>query len=209
MILVDKHYAPIRRTSQQNTCADLQQRVPVRFLPIAINHSNRIISAIRPHITSDDALTGGHIYVGRDEAADFGVVVAGGEIVEAGFGIVVITAITERVVRAKCSCQGAGGGYQLAPRIVDIFYHTHAAFVHKAHYIILAVSQIIVLRAVVVHGYRLAVGIVAEQQRFSRRYLRHEQTAVVAERCGHSVYCLARAYALFVIGVACGQTVAG
>ena len=72
---------------------------------------------------------------------DFGVVVAGGEIVEAGFGIVVITAITERVVCAKCSCQGAGGGYQLAPRIVDIFYHTHAASVHKAHYIILAVYK--------------------------------------------------------------------
>ena len=72
---------------------------------------------------------------------DFGVVVAGGEIVETGFGIVVITAITERVVCAKCSCQGAGGGYQLAPRIVDIFYHTYAAFVHKAHYIILAVYK--------------------------------------------------------------------
>ena len=78
-----------------------------------------------------------------------GVVVAGGEIVEAGFGIVVVAAITERVVCAKCSCQGAGGGYQLAPRIVDIFYHTHAAFVHKANYIILAVSQVIVFRAVV------------------------------------------------------------
>ncbi len=65
---------------------------------------------------------------------DFGVVAAGGEIVEAGFGIVVITAIMERVVCAKRSCQGAGGGYQLAPRIVDIFYHTHTAFVHKAHY---------------------------------------------------------------------------
>ena len=72
---------------------------------------------------------------------DFGVVVAGGEIVEAGFGIVVIAAITERVVCAKCSCQGAGGGYQLAPRIVDIFYHTHTAFVHKANYIILAVYK--------------------------------------------------------------------
>ena len=72
---------------------------------------------------------------------DFGVVVAGGEIVEAGFGIVVVTAIAERVVCAKRSCQGAGGGYQLAPRIVDIFYHTHAAFVHKAHYIILAVYK--------------------------------------------------------------------
>ena len=141
MILVDKHYAPIRRTSQQNTCADLQQRVPVRFLPIAINHSNRIIQTIRPHIAAEDTLTGGHIYVGRDEAADFGVVVAGGEIVEAGFGIVVVTAITERVVCAKCGCQGAGGGYQLAPRIVDIFYHTHAAFVHEAHYIILAVYK--------------------------------------------------------------------
>ena len=92
-------------------------------------------------VTAKDALTGGHIYVGGDEAADFGVVVAGGEIVEAGFGIVVVTAITERVVCAKCSCQGAGGGYQLAPRIVDIFYHTHAAFVHKANYIILAVYK--------------------------------------------------------------------
>ena len=141
MILVDKHYAPIRRTSQRNTCAGLQQRVPVRFLPIAINHSNRIIQTIRPHIAAEDTLTGGHIYVGRDEAADFGVVVAGGEIVEAGFGIVVVTAITERVVCAKCGCQGAGGGYQLAPRIVDIFYHTHAAFVHEAHYIILAVYK--------------------------------------------------------------------
>ena len=141
MILVDKHYAPIRRTSQRNTCAGLQQRIPVRFLPIAINHSNRIIQTIRPHIAAEDALTGGHIYVGRDEAADFGVVVAGGEIVEAGFGIVVVAAIAERVVCAKCSCQGAGGGYQLAPRIVDIFYHTHAAFVHKTHYIILAVYK--------------------------------------------------------------------
>ena len=100
---------------------------------------------------------------------DFGVVAAGGEIVEAGFGIVVITAIMERVGCAKRSCQGAGGGYQLAPRIVDIFSHTHAAFVHKANYIILAVSQIIVLRAVVVYGYRLTVGIVDEQQRFFRR----------------------------------------
>ena len=127
----------------------------------------------------------------------------------ADFGVVVVTAIAERVVCAKCSCQGAGSGYQLAPRIVDIFYHTQAAFVHKANYIILAVSQVIVLRAVVVYGYRLPVGIVAEQQRFFRRYLRHEQTAVVAERCGHSVYCLARAYALLVIGVACGQAVAG
>ena len=58
------------------------------------------------------------------------------------FNIVVITAITERVVCAKCSCQGASGGYQLAPRIVDIFYHTHAAFVHKTNYIILAVLYI-------------------------------------------------------------------
>ena len=97
--------------------------------PLLSTIAYRIISAIRPHITAENTLTGRHIYVGRDEAADFGVVVAGGEIVEAGFGIVVVAAITERVVCAKCSCQGAGGGYQLAPRIVDIFYHTHAAFV--------------------------------------------------------------------------------
>ena len=38
------------------------------------------LQTIRPHSAAEDALTGGHIYVGRDEAADFGVVVAGGDV---------------------------------------------------------------------------------------------------------------------------------
>ena len=70
--------------------------------------------------------------------------------------------IPETIYNSRGSCL-------FVPAIGASFYHTHAASVHKAHYIILAVSQVIVLRAVVVHGYRLAVGIVAEQQRFFRR----------------------------------------
>ena len=41
--------------------------------------------------------------------------------VEARFGIVVITSVTERVVRAEGGREGAGHGKNVAPRVVGIF----------------------------------------------------------------------------------------
>ena len=78
-------------------------------------------------------------------------------------GVVIVASVAEGVVRAQRVCQGAGGGDELAPRIVGIFYHARAAAVHKADYVILAVAEVEVLRAVVVYGNKLPAGIVGVQ----------------------------------------------
>ena len=56
-----------------------------------------------------------------DEPANLCVVVSRIEVVEARFGIVVVTAIAERVVRAEGGSEGAGDGKNVAPRVVGIF----------------------------------------------------------------------------------------
>ena len=56
-----------------------------------------------------------------DEPADLCVVVSRIEVVEARFGIVVVTAIAERVVRAESRSKRAGHGKNIAPRVVGIF----------------------------------------------------------------------------------------
>ena len=45
---------------------------------------NRIIIAIREHIAADNALAGGGVGVGVQEAAQLGIVVAGLEVIEPG-----------------------------------------------------------------------------------------------------------------------------
>ena len=56
-----------------------------------------------------------------DEPADLCVVVSRIEVVEARFGIVVITSVTERVVRAEGGRESACDGKNVAPRVVGIF----------------------------------------------------------------------------------------
>ena len=108
-----------------------------------VTHIHRIIHTIGEKvITTNISSNTGDRIIRINPPTNLRIVITAGYIIEPGFGIVVVTAIAERVVRAKCSCQGAGGGYQLATRIINIFYHTHAAFVYKANYIILAVSQV-------------------------------------------------------------------
>ena len=46
--------------------------------------TNRVIQAIRKHIATDNALSGGGVGVGVYEAAELGIVVAGLEIIEPG-----------------------------------------------------------------------------------------------------------------------------
>ena len=51
-----------------------------------------------------------------DESTDCGVVITGLKVIEAAFGIVVVTTVTERVLLS----QGAGGGQDLTVGIVGI-----------------------------------------------------------------------------------------
>ena len=166
----------------------------------------RIIRAIRPHISAKHTLPGGHVNIRRNEPANLGVIVPCHQVVQPGFGVVIIASVTEGIVCAQRACQGAGGGDQLAPCIVGIFYHTVTVCVHKADYIVLAVSEVEVLCSVVIDADYIAVRIIAEQllhlARAAALHLRHEQAAVVAEGGRNAVYSFAAAHALLVVGVA-------
>ena len=61
-------------------------------------------------------MAGGGVGVGVDEAADGGVVVAGLEVVKAGFLVIVVAAVAEGVHL----CQGAGSGKDLAVGVVGV-----------------------------------------------------------------------------------------
>ena len=56
-----------------------------------------------------------------NKSANLCVVVSRIEVVEARFGIVVVTAIAERVVRAEGRSKRTGHGKNVAPRVVGIF----------------------------------------------------------------------------------------
>ena len=57
---------------------------------------------------SQNSLTGGEVDVGRDEAAEFGVVITALEIVEPCFFIIHIAAIAEGLFRAEGLCKRTG-----------------------------------------------------------------------------------------------------
>ena len=50
----------------------------------------------------ENTLAGGEEDIGRDEPADFGVVVSALEVVEAGFLIIDISTVTEGIILSEC-----------------------------------------------------------------------------------------------------------
>ena len=75
-------------------------------MPIRVNTIRRIIVAVCKHIKSGKALPGAGVAIRVDKSADFGVVVAGLEIIETRFGVVIVTTITERVNLCEVTCCG-------------------------------------------------------------------------------------------------------
>ena len=161
---------------------------------------------MHPHISAKHTLPGGHVNVCGNEAADLGIVVPCHQVIEPCFGVVVVASVTEGVICTQRACQGADGGDQLAPRIVSIFYHTVPAAVHKADYVVLAVSEVEVLCSVVIDADYIVIRIIAEKllhlARSAALHLRHEQATVVAEGGRNAVYSFAAAHALLVVGIA-------
>ena len=112
---------------------------------------------------AEHALTGGDVDICVDKASGLGVIVAGLEVVERGFGVVNITPVAERVLCAQGARERAGAGKLLAPAIVSIFYYGVVAAVNQADDVALPIADIVVIGAVVVHGDHIACRIVAEQ----------------------------------------------
>ena len=66
---------------------------------------------------SEESLSGTHITIRINKPANLCVVVSRIEVVEARFGIVVITSVTERVVRAEGGRESACDGKNVAVKI--------------------------------------------------------------------------------------------
>ena len=79
---------------------------------------DRIIAAIRKQVATYGAacIKNG---VSADESSPFRIVISCVEVVEPGFGVVVITTVTEGVILPQGRSHGTGGGNDVAPCIVD------------------------------------------------------------------------------------------
>ena len=100
----------------------------------------RIIETICKHIVPKDALTGGGVGVGVDEAADCGVVIAGLEVIEPGFFVVVVATIAQGIALR----QGVGSGQDLAVGIVRVGRYYLLIAVQDRQNIALEVGDIVV-----------------------------------------------------------------
>ena len=87
-----------------------------------------------------------------------GVIIAGLEVIEAAFRIVVVATVTKWVFLG----QGAGGGQDLAVGVISVGCDGVAAGVHQAHDVTLQVGDVIVGGSVHLHGVGFS-GIVVEE----------------------------------------------
>lgn len=69
---------------------------PNTTAPIDINSTNWVIVAISEHIEAYESLPGAGITVRVDKPTDFRVIITALEIVESGFGVVVIASIAQK-----------------------------------------------------------------------------------------------------------------
>ena len=107
-----------------------------------------------------EALTGGGVGVGVDESADGGVVVAGLEVIEPGFGVVDVAAVAQGID----FCQGAGSGQDLAVGIVGVGGYDLLIAVQDRQNIALEVGDIVVGGAIIGQGVGVTAFIVEEVQ---------------------------------------------
>ena len=127
-------------------------------MPVRIAKKNWRVVAICEHITTKQSLPGGGIAVRIHKPSCGGVIIAGLEVIEAAFGIIVVATVTKRVLFS----QGAGGCEELAVGVVGITRHGIAAGIHQAHDIALQICDVIIGRAIDLHSVGLAGRIVEE-----------------------------------------------
>ena len=107
-----------------------------------IAETGRYVITVGKHIGSDKALSCAFVAVSVDEPMVCGVVVAALEVIEAGFGVVVVAAIAEGVD----ACHGAGGCQDFAPGVIGIGRIGCAVGVDELDHISLQIEDIIVGR---------------------------------------------------------------
>ena len=109
---------------------------------------------------SEESLSGTHITIRINKPANLCVVVSRIEVVEARFGIVVVTAIAEWVIRAESRSKRTVHGKNIAPRVVRIFYHDFARSIQNCENVVAEVLAEIVVFAAVSNAENAAVFVI-------------------------------------------------
>ena len=93
-----------------------------------------------------------------DKPSGFRVIVSALEVVESGFLVVDVPTVAQRVD----ACQSASSGDDLAIGVIVVACDNVLAGVHNPHHVTLEVGDVIIRRAIVLHGIGQAAGIVEE-----------------------------------------------
>jgi len=96
---------------------------------VYIHH--RIIATISIHIVADQITVCVDITISVEESTGYGVIVSALQVVERGFGIVVVSTVAERVIRGICiiTCGVQNVGRMVSPSIVRVGNHLGARFI--------------------------------------------------------------------------------
>ena len=125
------------------------------------------IFAICEHIgAKDTAYIGRCKCIGVDEATNFGVIIAGLQIVQASLSVVIIALVAEGVLSAYRVCGAILKLYKLAPCIVGVGYDELAGgSIGEGYYIALEIVDVIVeIILSIRHGDTVALLVVEEAQ---------------------------------------------
>ena len=101
------------------------------------------------------------------------------EVIEAGFGIINISTVTQRVENTESRCHVFRCRHDPAPGIVGVGNDRRTGGVQDRDHITLKVGDIVVIRAVVNHGQRRAGGVVGKVQGIAAHGHLAELTTVV------------------------------
>ena len=97
------------------------------------------------------------------------------------------------------ACERAGAGKQSAPAVVGVFYYRVVTPVNQTDDVVLPIADIVIIRAVVVHGDRVPVRVITEQQLVAARHLRNQHRTMIPVLCRRPVHRLLRAQPVLIV----------
>ena len=140
-IHMDSHLANFSldhlRNQQGNSSNKANYHYCDREVSAWVNSVYRIIATIREHIRPSESLAGAGVVVGVDEAVVCRVIIARLQIIEAGFGIVVIATAVRRVER--CKIRGQSGDRSISCTLRQLQYRP--LIVRKFDYVCIFVQH--------------------------------------------------------------------
>ena len=138
--------------------------------------------------------------IGIEKPSDLWIIIATTKIIELCICIVIVAPVAIRILRPHSARQGTRRSQRLSPSVVGVLDNDIAVGVVQPNDVPLAVVQVVVLRAVQVHGQQRAVGVVAVVKGIRAVCFVREPAVDVGVDRGHAVYRFRGAVAVRVVG---------